>query len=125
MDGDRVPNRQLTTGERDDLYMPLMAEVASRLLQLAGGDPDLLWALRRKLAKELTYLERSKPAQRKALKKRKTRAQAGLCAECQAPLPELNNVLDRLRAIAGYTSENTQLICRQCDQVIQSRRRYA
>lgn len=87
MDEDRVPNRQLTPQERDELYVPLMAEVGVRLLNLAAGDADLLWALRRKLAKELTYLERSKPAQRKALKKKKVRAQDGICPECRMQLP--------------------------------------
>ena len=68
-DEDRVPNRQLTHQEREQLFMPLMVDVQSRLHDLASGDAELLWAIRRKLAKELSYLERSKPAQRKALKK--------------------------------------------------------
>jgi hypothetical protein len=125
MDEDRVPNRQLTPQERDELYAPLMADVGAQLLNLAAGDADLLWALRRKLAKELTYLERSKPAQRKALKKKKVRTQDGICPECRLPLPESNNVLDRLQAMGGYTFENTRLLCRPCDIKTQSRRGYA
>jgi hypothetical protein len=124
MDEDRVPNRQLTAQEREDLFAPLMAEVRLRLVDLSSGDADLLWAIRRKLAKELTYIERSKPAQRKALKRRKVREQGGVCPECNATLPESNNVLDRSQAMAGYTPENTRLICRPCDIKIQSRRRF-
>jgi hypothetical protein len=90
MDEDRVPNRQLTAQERERSFMPLMAEVQSRLVDLSSGDADLLWAIRRKLAKELSYLERSKPAQRKALKKRKVREQDGICPECSTALPESN-----------------------------------
>jgi hypothetical protein len=124
-DGDRVPNRQLTPQELEGLYAPLMAGTGARLLDLAAGDANLLWALRRKLSKELTHLERSKPAQRKALKKRKTKEQGGLCYECQATLPTSNNVLDRRQAMAGYTPENTHLICQPRDLRIQTRRRYA
>jgi hypothetical protein len=58
---DRVPNRQLTQEEREGLFVPFLADVQARLVELSGGNADLLWALRRKLAKELTYLERSKP----------------------------------------------------------------
>jgi hypothetical protein len=76
------------------------------------------------IGKELTYLERSKPAQRKALKKRKAREQDGICPECNTALPESNNVLDRSQAMVGYTPENIRLICRQCDIKIQSRRRF-
>jgi hypothetical protein len=38
-----------------------MAEVRQRLADLSGDDENLLWALRRKLFKELTYDERGKP----------------------------------------------------------------
>lgn len=124
-DTDRVPNRQLIPQEREQLFTPLVADVEARLIVLAAGDADLLWALRRKLAKELTYMERSKPAQRRTLKKKKARIQNGLCPECQMPLPESNNVLDRFHAMGGYTFENTRLLCRPCDIKIQSGRGYA
>ncbi len=66
-----MPNRNLTTTELAGLFAPLIADVRGRLLDLAAGGEDLHWALRRKLAKELTYDERSKPMQRRALKVRK------------------------------------------------------
>lgn len=50
-----MPNRHLTDGERASLFTPLIAEVRARLEVLSKGDRALFWALRRKLAKELTY----------------------------------------------------------------------
>lgn len=52
---------------------------------------------------------------RRKLKAQKRREQDGLCAQCRTPLPDKYCVLDRLVASAGYTAENTRLICRQCD----------
>jgi hypothetical protein len=124
-DESRVPNRQLSHTEREQLFAPLLAEVRHRLHDLAGDDDALHWALRRKLFKELVYDERSKPMQRKALKAKKRKEQSGLCGVCQSPLPERDTVLDRRQAMNGYTAENTRLICRSCDTSIQSRRGYA
>jgi transcription initiation factor IIE alpha subunit len=76
------------------------------------------------LAKELTYDERSKPMQRRALKLRKIRDQNGRCPECGEALPTAGAVLDRLQAMAGYAAENTRLICQPCDTRIQGERRY-
>ena len=87
----------------------------------------MLWALRRKLAKELTYDERGKPMFRRELKalKRGEREQGGKCALCGEPLPEKNAVLDRLEAMLGYTPDNTQLLCPQCDNKVQVERGFA
>jgi hypothetical protein len=119
-----VPNRNLTADELRDVFNPLLTQVRSRLVELTNGDPDYHWALRRKLAKELVYDERSKPMQRRALKTRKRKAQSGLCAVCQTSLPELGSVLDRTRAMDGYTDANTRLICPACDARLQSEKRY-
>ena len=119
-----MPNRNLTGAELAGLFAPLLTNVRSRLLTLAGGDPELHWALRRKLAKELSYDERSKPVQRRALKARKRKAQGGLCTECRSPLPESGAVLDRFEAMDGYTDANTRLICPACDVKIQADKRY-
>ena len=110
-----MANRNLTATELADLFAPLLADVRTRMVALAGGDSELHWALRRKLAKELTYDERSKPMQRRALKERKRKAQSGLCTECQEPLLERGAVLDRFEAMKGYTDENTRVICPPCD----------
>ncbi len=108
-----------------ELFRPFVAEVRERLRALSGGDEDLLWALRRKVAKELVYDERSKPMQRRALKAKKRREQKNKCAVCSVELPQRGAVLDRLEAMGGYTFENTRLLCRDCDDKIQTERRFA
>ncbi|MDT5061998.1 MAG: hypothetical protein QOH63_2457 [Acidobacteriota bacterium] len=119
-----MPNRQLTSDELAHLFTPLIAEVRSRLLHLARSDNDLHWALRRKLAKELIYDERSSPGERRKLKRLKCKEQDNKCALCKRELPPSYNTLDRLEAMKGYTSENTQLICQTCDIETQKHRGY-
>ena len=120
-----MPNRILTDDERKRLADPLIAEVRHRLKELSNGDGELLWALRRKLAKELGYDERGKPMQRRMLKLKKMAKQRGLCALCNNELPEKYAVLDRLKAMDGYTEENTRLICSTCDARLQEERGYS
>lgn len=103
----------------------LLAEIRGRLRELSGEDADLLFAYRRKIAKELTYDERGKPADRNKLKARKFGEQNGICPECGKPLPEKFAVLDRKNAANGYTAENTELIHQECDRKRQAARRYA
>jgi hypothetical protein len=66
-----MANRQLTDNERKTLFEPLISEVRERFKDLSKGEDDLLWALRRKLTKELGYDERGKPMHRKMLKLKK------------------------------------------------------
>lgn len=120
-----MANRQLTPTELHDLHEPFIAQVRTRLTELSGGDPALLWALRRKLAKELVYDERGKPMSRRGLKARKRREQEGKCALCGRELPAKNVVLDRLEAMKGYTAENTRLLCKDCDYQQQEARGFA
>jgi len=117
--------RKLSTTELEKARQ-LIEEVRLSLKSLSEGDQELLFAYRRKLAKELMYDERSKPAQRKSLKRRKLIAQDGKCAVCHQPLPPagLGSVLDRLTAMEGYTDKNTRLLCRDCDLQIQRERAY-
>lgn len=103
----------------------MLEDVRNHLKTVSAGDPALLFALRRKLAKELTYDERSKPMVRKALKARKLKAQDGRCTECRETLPPRGAVLDRFVAMDGYTDKNTRLICPPCDTRIQTERGYA
>jgi hypothetical protein len=91
----------------------------------ASGDDQLLWALRRKLSKELSYLERGSPMKRKALKLAKRVEQHGLCAICGQPLPEQGAVPDRKEAMVGYRLENTRLVHHECDRHVQAERRFA
>lgn len=119
-----MPNRTLTSEEREKLFQPLISEIRRRLKELAGEDTDLLWALRRKLFKELTYDERGNPTQRRVLKEVKRAVQKNKCAVCNNELPKKNAVLDRFEAMKGYTEENTRLICTECDVSVQEERGY-
>jgi hypothetical protein len=62
-----MANRTLTSEELE-LANALLDEIRSRSENLAGDDASLLFAYRRKIAKELSYDERGKPAERKKVK---------------------------------------------------------
>lgn len=117
-------NRNLTVDELL-LARTLLTSIREHLESLSGGDSELLFAYRRKIYKELIYDERSKPADRKKLKALKRREQAGLCLLCREPLPATYAVLDRIRAVDGYTAANTRLLCPSCDTAVQASRGYA
>ena len=117
-------NRNLTVAELLKAN-ELLTQVREKLDALSLGNPDLLFAYRRKIYKELSYDERDKSMVRRRLKKAKRLEQAGLCAACNRPLEEKYVVLDRLNAAGGYTPENTRLICQACDVTTQESRRYA
>lgn len=119
-----MPNRRLTETELE-LVRPFLEEVRAKLRVLSGNDDQLFWALRRKLAKELSYDERGKPMYRRQLKAFKRREQGGRCAICKGLLPERNAVLDRFEAMSGYTEQNTRLICKKCDERVQTERGFA
>jgi hypothetical protein len=119
-----MPNRQLTPKELVDANA-ILAEIRVRIAACAGGDRELLFALRRKVFKELTYDERGKPMHRVKLKAAKRKAQGNLCAVCSQPLADAYTVLDRLTACDGYTAENTRVICEPCDRKVQVERGYA
>jgi len=118
-----MPNRQLTATELETANV-LLAEIRDKLDALSHGDSELLFAYRRKIAKQLVYDERSSPMARRALKRRMLVAQDGKCALCNETLPPTYNVLDRFDAIKGYVDENVRLICEGCDRKVQLGRRY-
>lgn len=120
-----MPNPQLTASQRESLFAPLFRQTKEELLRLSGGDQRVLWALRRKLAKELMYLERSTPAARTKLKARKWAEQGGVCPVCTQPLPQKNAELDRFEAFLGYTAENTRLVHHDCHIAEQAKKKYA
>lgn len=103
----------------------LLEEIRGLLSVEAGGDDDTYFALRRKVAKELTYDERGKPGHRKRLKKRLMKLQRGLCVECHGELPARGAVLDRNQAKFGYTEDNVELIHPACDQARQAAKGYS
>lgn len=119
-----MPHRRLTPTELTTANA-LLAEFRSKIATTASGDAALLWALRRKIFKELMQDERGQPMARQALKEAKRLSQNGLCVACQGPLPEKNSVLDRLEAMKGYTLENTRLLCPSCDTRLQAEKVYS
>lgn len=118
-----MPNPQLTSGQRKRAD-ELLNRIRQDLIELAGDDPALLFAYRRRIAKLLNYDERGPPTDRGKIKKAKRIEQDGLCPECHKPLPATYCVLDRTSAIGGYTIDNTRLLCEPCDRAIQIQRRY-
>ena len=119
-----MANPRLTAEQRETLFEPLFASTKAELERLSVGDPQVLWALRRKLTKELGYLERSDPQKRTALKRRKLIAQNGLCALCGQKLPSSESELDRFDAFGGYTDQNTRLVHHGCHVADQQRKKY-
>jgi hypothetical protein len=116
--------RKLSTDELTTVFRPILDQVRLILLRASNGDSQFHWALRRKLAKELVYDEREKPAKRKRLKRQKRRQQGDKCQNCRLELPQRGAVLDRLDAMKGYTLENTRLLCPRCDLELQVSRGY-
>src|SRR5437016_4824155 len=93
-----MANPQLTAKQRENLFEPVFASTQAELERLSGSDPQVLWALRRKLTKELIYLERGDPQKRRTLKRRKMQEQNGICPMCREKLPASGAHLDRLAA---------------------------
>ena len=120
-----MANPQLTKEQRAKLFVPLFERVQADLQALSGSDAPLMWALRRKLAKELVYLERSTPAARNKLKALMWAKQDGNCALCRQPMPQKGSELDRFEAYLGYVESNVQLVHHECHIKDQASKDYA
>lgn len=118
-----MPNRNLNTDELR-LANALLGLIRKRLKRLATGDPLLLFAYRRKIAKELQYDERGKPSHRKVLKALKWVHQRGRCAHCRKKMPLKYSHLDRKKAVDRYTEKNTELIHAECHHKRQAVKAY-
>lgn len=118
-----MPNRNLDAEELKRAN-ELLAEIRTRLKEIAGGDPLLLFAYRRKVVKELGYDERGKPGARGKLKALKWGQQNGKCTHCGEDLPLRYSDLDRKNAVEGYTPENTELVHAKCHQLRQAAKGY-
>jgi hypothetical protein len=118
-----MPNRNLSADELQRAN-ELLADIRKRLTDLAAGDHLLLFAYRRKVAKELGYDERGKPEVRKQLKALKWGLQSGKCPQCGGELSLKYSELDRKNAADGYTMENTELIHAKCHQERQAVKGY-
>ncbi len=119
-----MANRRLSPEELRSA-IALLDDVRAKIRVLGGGDAELEFAYRRKVFKELSYDERDKPAVRSRLKAQKRAEQKGVCPLCKNALPDKYCVLDRFHAAAGYTADNTRLICQPCDTETQRSRGYA
>jgi len=102
-----MPNRNLDAEELK-LAFVLLDEIRAKLEALAGGDTSRLFAYRRKIYKELVYLERGKPMARRKIKIQKHDQQQGKCAHCNDSMTIQYSELDRKNAVDGYTLENTE-----------------
>jgi hypothetical protein len=109
-----MANPLLTKEQRSQLFAPLLERVKDELHTLSGGDARLMWALRRKLAKELVYMERSTPAARNKLKALMWEKQNGNCALCNRLMPQKGSELDRFEAFFGYVESNVRLVHHEC-----------
>lgn len=118
-----MPNRKLTPTEIE-LAVELLNTVRNRLAEVSVGDPELLFAIRRRLIVKLTHEERGTPAHRNKIKKLKRADQNGLCYFCSKELPLKYAELDRLNASAGYTVENTRLVHHDCHIKDQAKKSY-
>jgi hypothetical protein len=119
-----MPNRNLRPDELKRAN-ELLTGIREQLTKLAAGDHLLLFAYRRKIAKELGYDERGKPGVRKQLKALKWGQQGRKCAHCGEEMPLKNSELDRKDAADGYTEENTELVHHHCHQERQASKGYS
>lgn len=113
---------RLTDEQRAKLFEPLFKRVVADLQRVSGGNKDVIWALRRKLAKDLTYLERGTPTERKILKAVMWHKQKGKCAICKKRMELRNSELDRKVTVRGYIESNVRLVHHDCHIKDQARR---
>jgi hypothetical protein len=122
-EGIAMANRRLSSEELMKAN-ELLSYIRARLDRASGGDREVRFALNRKVYKELSYDERSKPIVRRKLKREKWEAQDRKCAECGKPMELAYSVLDRHQAVERYTPENTRLIHATCDYEGQASKGY-
>ncbi len=118
-----MPNRKLTLAEIGEA-VKLLTSIRKRLNQFSAGDSELLFALRRRVIVRLTHDERGTPAHRNKIKQFKRAEQNGMCPICSKELPLKYAELDRFRASAGYTMENTRLVHHACHIQDQAEKSY-
>lgn len=118
-----MANRNLSSEELI-LAHSLLDEIRGKLDALAAGDVNLLFAYRRKIYKELNYLERGKPMARRKVKLQKFDQQNGKCAHCNAEMKISYSELDRKNAADGYTIENVDLVHAECHRARQAAKGY-
>lgn len=116
-------NRRLTDDELARAR-EVLADIRLRLEVLSRGDPLLLFAYRRKVAKELVYDERKKPNNRRKLKRIMWKVQSGNCAHCGEAMPLKRSELDRKVAAESYVESNVELVHAHCHHARQEAKGY-
>ena len=117
-----MPNPQLNKAQIKQAHN-LLDKIRKETKTLTGNDPELIFAFRRKIYKELMYDERGKPTERKKLKDTMLKKQKGMCPICKKELPETGADLDRIHgAIRGYTEQNVRLIHSTCHREDQKKK---
>ena len=111
----QMSDKQRAAGQK------ILALVRGAIDLASDGDAELSWRLRRYVYIRMMYEERGNPAQRKKLKIAKIEAQKGKCAMCGKLLPKIGAELDRIDQLAGYTPDNTRLLCHWCHRKDQER----
>lgn len=118
-----MPNPRLNDEQLEDAKK-LLDKIRKEIAKLANNDFEMIFAYRRKIYKELTYDERGKPRERNRLKVLLWEKQQGRCRMCKKRMIRGRSVLDRKKAIDGYTEKNVRLICMECDRKTQEKRGY-
>lgn len=97
-------NRRLTAAELETANR-ILDGVRSLIRVEAGTDDALLWALRRKICKELGYDERGKPMQRKNLKFKKWKNNWVFAPNAGEHFPKLVPYLIELKRCGAMSKE--------------------
>jgi hypothetical protein len=118
-----MPNPRLNA-DQSLLADKLLKSIRKKLEHLSAGDKEFLFAMRRKIYIRLMHDERGPSSHRMELKQLKIERQKGLCVICKKKLPEKGAILDRKKAIGGYTEKNTRVIHQKCDLAVQKHRKY-
>ena len=121
-----MPCRRLD-GEELKKAAKFLKSIRVKLESLSGRDPNLLFAYRRKICRELKSDEGGKFAERKLLRAQKLILQHFKCAnpKCRKDLRTVEAEMHRFDAPLGYTLENTQVLCRNCHRKQQAARAFA
>ena len=108
-----------------ELAQAITQSVLREIENASGGDAGKMFKIRRYVMKRLEFSERGRPSDRKKLKFSKMVSQRGLCAICNGELPVRGAELDRLGKTAGYTEENTRLLCHECHRSEQAKKNFS
>ncbi len=119
-----MPSRKLTKDEAK-IADAILERVKADIIEAAGGDPVLLFALRRRTFIRLGYWERGTPAHRRKVQAAKWAEQDGRCAICGEPLEQHGAEMDRVDPVLGYNAENVRVVHHACHVADQAAKGYS